>query len=102
MKSYPITFAAIQVAVALTVLWICFFIFSVGGWKPDSELKTLTIGNIAYASGICMFAFGFMGLGMLWAAVRESRKTINEQQNQIDELKRELESLKQDRGDGTQ
>ena len=95
MKFKPsITFATIQVAVALAIMWACI----IGG----SHASGRTLG-IMFAIGNAMIILGFPGLAMIWVLVKGQiyQKTINEQQDQINELKSELEKMKQDRNNGT-
>ena len=75
MKPYIIIRATIQVTIVLAVMWACFT-------------------GIGFDAGRAFVVT--CAVGVLWIAVKGY-----EQQNQIDELKRELESLKQDRESGT-
>ena len=105
MKIKPsITVATIQVAVALAVMWACLAFWGHAHantcYAPVGSTSGRALG-IATNTGNAMLVIGFPGLVMIWVLAKEYRKTINEQQDQINELKSELEKMKQDRDNGT-
>jgi hypothetical protein len=85
-------FALITIIVPLLVMWMCIF-FMMQGYHTDDRR---TITN-AFAIGNAVPILVVPGIYGFWGIIDKFRKTIIAQQNQIDELKRELEEMKQNR-----
>jgi type VI protein secretion system component VasK len=85
-------FSLITIIVPLLVMWMCISLMMNGYYADDRR----TITN-AFFIGNAMPILTSTGIVGFWAMMRESKKIITAQQNQIDELKRELEEMKQNR-----